>query len=127
MNLIDSIKFNKEGLLPVIIQDISNNEILMLAYMNKISLRKTIETGETYFWSRSRNKLWHKGETSGHKQLVKEIWIDCDGDTLLIKIEQLGKAACHTGYRSCFHRKLDKDKWAVKGKKVFDAEEVYKK
>lgn len=104
-NIEDILKFNQQGLIPAIVQDYQNGEVLMLAYMNRESLRKTIETGLTWFWSRSREKLWQKGETSGHIQQVKEIFYDCDADTLLIKVDQTGPA-CHTGARSCFYRSL---------------------
>lgn len=104
IDFIEKIHF-KKGLVPAIITDFENNEVLMLAYMNRESFDKTIETKRTWFYSRSRKKLWNKGETSGHFQLVKEIIVDCDGDTLLIKVEQIG-AACHTGNRSCFYRKI---------------------
>ena len=104
--ILDSIDFEKAGgLIPAIVQDYENGEVLMLAYMNRESLYKTIETGKTWFWSRSRNKLWNKGETSGHYQYVKSVKLDCDGDTVLVKVKQIG-AACHTGKRSCFYRKL---------------------
>ncbi|WP_461207504.1 phosphoribosyl-AMP cyclohydrolase [Clostridium sp. DL1XJH146] len=107
-DFLESIDFEKgDGLVPTIIQDYESNEILMMAYMNRESLQKTIEAGKTWFWSRSRNGFWNKGETSGHFQTVKEMFLDCDGDTLLIKVDQVG-AACHTGSRSCFFRKLDK-------------------
>lgn len=100
------IDFDKGyGLVPAIIQDYISNEILMMAYMSKESLEKTLESGYTCFFSRSRKELWNKGETSGNKQRVKEIFSDCDGDTLLIKVEQIG-VACHTGERSCFHNKI---------------------
>lgn len=101
---IEKIDFEK-GLVPTIITDFENNDILMLAYMNQESFNKTIETMKTWFYSRSRKKLWNKGETSGHFQLVKEIMVDCDGDTLLIKVEQIG-AACHTGNKSCFYTRI---------------------
>lgn len=101
---IDIIDFEK-GLVPAIVTDFENNEVLMLAYMNREAFDKTIETKKTWFYSRSRKKLWNKGETSGHFQFVKEISVDCDGDTLLIKVQQLG-AACHTGNRSCFYRRI---------------------
>ena len=97
--------FKKSELIPAIIQDYQTGEVLMLGYMNEESLRRTLETDRTWFFSRSRQKLWNKGETSGHFQNVREIYYDCDEDTLLIKAEQLG-AACHTGNRSCFYRKL---------------------
>ena len=101
------IDFSK-GLVPAVIQDYNNNQVLMLAYMNQESLNKTLESGTTWFFSRSRKSLWHKGETSGHFQFVKEIFVDCDKDTLLIKVEQVG-AACHTGSRSCFYRKIEEE------------------
>jgi phosphoribosyl-AMP cyclohydrolase len=101
------LKFDDKGLIPAIIQDAATKDVLMVAYMNKESLEKTLQTGKTHFWSRSRQKLWLKGETSGHYQLVKEIWYDCDEDTLLVKVEQVGDIACHTGNRSCFYRKLE--------------------
>lgn len=99
----DMLSFNQQGLIPAIVQDYQSGEVLMLAYMNKESLQRTMETGLTWFWSRSRQKLWQKGETSGHIQKVKEILYDCDADTLLIKADQTGPA-CHTGERSCFYR-----------------------
>ena len=107
MKFIESLKFNKDDLIPDIIQDSQNNEVLMLAYMNKESLGLTIEKGYTYFWSRSRNCLWKKGESSGNTQEVLEILYDCDADTLLIKVRQKGPA-CHTGYRTCFYRQYQK-------------------
>ena len=102
---IKNLKYDNNGLIPVIVQDWKNGEVLMLAYMNEDALKKTIETGFTHFWSRSRGKLWKKGETSGNEQIVKEISYDCDNDTLLVKVEQKG-VACHTGNRSCFYSKL---------------------
>ena len=105
--MIPELKYDDQGLIPAIIQDINSNDVLMMAYMNKTSLEKTIKTGRTCFWSRSRQKYWVKGETSGNVQLVKEILYDCDEDTLLIKVEQVGKGACHTGNRTCFYRNID--------------------
>lgn len=106
---IDKVNFTKlnfgNGLIPAIVQDFENNEVLMLAYMNEESLRRTLETGTTWFWSRSRSEFWNKGATSGHYQYVKAIYVDCDEDTLLIKVEQIG-AACHTGNRTCFYRNV---------------------
>ena len=120
------IDFKKgEGLIPVIIQDAASNEVLMLGYMNKESWKKTLETKNATFWSRSRNKLWIKGETSGHVQEVKEIYLDCDGDTILIKVNQVGGAACHTGHRSCFHHRHEKGGWKMFGERIFDPKEVY--
>jgi phosphoribosyl-AMP cyclohydrolase len=106
--MIPDLEYDERGLVPVIVQNIKNNEVLMLAYMNKETLELTVDTGKTHFWSRSRKELWLKGETSGNFQLVKEILYDCDEDTLLIKVEQLGPGACHTGERTCFFRKIDK-------------------
>lgn len=103
MSVYDELKFNQDGLIPAIIQDESTGRVLMMAWMNRAAIEKTIVTGKTHFWSRSRQKFWMKGETSGHTQTVKQISFDCDGDTLLIQVEQVG-AACHEGYRSCFFR-----------------------
>ena len=125
MDLLERVSFNKEGLLPVIVQDMNRGEVLMMAWMNREALKKTITSGKAYFWSRSRQKLWLKGESSGHYQLVREMWIDCDEDTLLIKVEQI-KAACHKGYKSCFFRKINKEgKIELIGEKVFEPGEVY--
>lgn len=102
---IESLKFDSQGLIPAVVQDATTGEVLMLAYMNAESIAKTRETGETWFWSRSRGKLWHKGETSGNTQRVLSISVDCDADTLLIKVEPNGPS-CHTGERACFFRKF---------------------
>jgi phosphoribosyl-AMP cyclohydrolase len=106
--MIPELKYDDKGLIPAIIQDAANNEVLMLAYMDKKALEMTLETGFTHFWSRSRQKYWKKGETSGNVQEVKEIFYDCDEDTLLIKVNQKGKGACHTGNRTCFFRSIIK-------------------
>ena len=103
MSFFDKLKFDANGLIPAIIQEQKTGRVLMMAWMNRASLEKTIETGKTHFWSRSRQKFWMKGESSGHTQTVKDIAFDCDGDTLLIQVEQIG-AACHEGYQSCFFR-----------------------
>jgi len=116
-----------KGLLPAIVQDCQTGDILMLAYMNRDAWCKTLESGRATFWSRSRNALWIKGETSGHVQIVREIMIDCDADAILLKVEQLGGAACHTGYASCFYRRLDRGFVEVVGQKIFNPEDVYKK
>ncbi|MBD2092186.1 bifunctional phosphoribosyl-AMP cyclohydrolase/phosphoribosyl-ATP diphosphatase HisIE [Microcoleus sp. FACHB-1515] len=100
----DRIRFNEQGLVPAIVQDYLDGTVLMLAWMNRDSLQKTIDTGETWFWSRSRSELWHKGATSGHLQQIKSMRYDCDSDALLIGVEQIGEIACHTGERSCFHQ-----------------------
>lgn len=124
-NIVDFSKGN--GLVTAIAQDAETGEILMLANMNEDSLSKTIETGEAVYWSRSRQKLWHKGEESGNVQKVKELYLDCDGDAVLMKIEQIGGAACHTGKRSCFFRKVENGAVADVGIQVFDPKKVYKK
>ncbi len=120
-------KFDDKGLIPAIIQDYKTGEVLMLAYMNKESVEKTIKEKKAWFYSRSRQKLWLKGETSGNVQVVKAFYFDCDQDAILVKVRQIGDAACHTGYRSCFYRKLEGKKIKVVGKKVFDPKKVYKK
>jgi phosphoribosyl-AMP cyclohydrolase len=125
MKFMDEIKFNQEGLIPVIIQDSKSNEVLMLGYMNKDTVQMTLESGKVHFWSRSRGKIWIKGETSGHTQKVIDAFFDCDMDTILIKVEQK-VAACHTGYRSCFFKKIDGDSLVICGEKIFDEKEVYK-
>lgn len=105
----DRIQFGENGLIPAVVQDAESGEVLMLAYMNQSSLAKTLETGETWFYSRRRGELWHKGETSGNVQLVRELRLDCDGDALVVRVTQIGSGACHTGRRSCFHRVLCRD------------------
>jgi phosphoribosyl-AMP cyclohydrolase len=122
--LFDEIKFDARGLVPAIIQDAGNNEVLMLGFMNRESIMQTLLTGKTHFWSRSRERLWMKGETSGHIQEVEDVRIDCDGDTLLIRVKQI-EAACHTGYRSCFFRKWSSKTLEVIGEKVFEEKDVY--
>ena len=121
---IPELKYDKHGLIPAIIQDAENNEVLMMAYMNSASLQKTLETGYTYFWSRSREKYWMKGESSGHVQEVKQVLFDCDRDTVLIKVVQKGPGACHTGHRSCFYTDISGNEIA---EKVFSEEDVYGK
>lgn len=106
--MFDQIKWDERGLVPVVVQDSSTGQVLMMAYMNRESLRLTLATGETVFWSRSRGELWHKGATSGNVQRVREIYLDCDGDTLLARVDPAGPA-CHTGAVSCFFRKLETD------------------
>ncbi|MBC2697282.1 MAG: phosphoribosyl-AMP cyclohydrolase [ANME-2 cluster archaeon] len=126
MKLSDDIraqlKFDDKGLITAIAQDHETNEILMLAFMNLEALEKTVETGKAHYFSRSRGKLWLKGESSGHVQIVHDMYIDCDADAVLMKVEQLGGGACHMGYRSCFYRTLEGD---VVSEKVFDPEDVY--
>ena len=115
------------GLIPAIVQDYATGEVLMLAFMNQKAWEATLTTGKATYWSRSRQELWIKGQTSGNQQIVKEIRIDCDEDTVLLKIEQRGGAACHTGHRSCFHKKIEKGSVQIIGTPVFDPKEVYGK
>jgi phosphoribosyl-AMP cyclohydrolase len=124
--ILSSLKFDEKGLIPAIIQDHQNNEILMFAFMNREAVEKTLTSGLATFYSRSRNKLWVKGETSGHTQEVREVYFDCDNDCLLVKIKQ-NVAACHTGYRSCFFNKIENGKVITVGKKMFEEGDVYKK
>lgn len=125
---MDTLRFDKgNGLLPAIVQEYDTNEVLMVAYINEEAWRKTMETGKAHYWSRSRNKIWLKGESSSHYQMIKEVLVDCDEDTVIYKVEQLGGAACHKGYRSCFFRRVEEGKFKVKDEPVFDPREVYKK
>lgn len=121
---LPDLKFDKDGLIPAIVQDAASREVLMMAYMNAESLEMTVSTGYTHFWSRSRRKFWKKGESSGHVQEVKEILYDCDRDTLLIKVDQRGPGACHTGHRSCFFTDIGGKEVE---KETFSAEDVYGK
>ena len=115
------------GLIPAIVQDYETGEVLMLAYINKEAWETTLSTGKATYFSRSRQKLWIKGETSGNMQIVREIRIDCDDDTVIFKVEQIGGAACHKGYRSCFYKKVENGTVEVTEKRVFDPKEVYNK
>jgi len=115
------------GLLPAIAQEADTGEVLMLAYMNQEAWEATLKTGKATYWSRSRQELWVKGLTSGNVQMVKEIRIDCDDDTILLKVEQLGGAACHTGHKSCFYKQVENGSITIVGKPLFDPKEVYKK
>ena len=122
------LDFSKtDGLLPAVVQDHATGEVLMLAYMNEEAWKATLLTGKATYFSRSRQKLWVKGETSGHVQMIKEIRIDCDNDTILLKVDQIGGAACHKGFRSCFYKIIEDDSIKVTEKPVFDPGEVYKK
>jgi phosphoribosyl-AMP cyclohydrolase len=105
--LLDSLKFDPQGLIPAIAQDYRDGEILMMAWMNRLAIEQTLTTGEVHYWSRSRQELWHKGATSGHLQKLKQFFYDCDRDVILVKIEQVGGIACHTGARSCFFTEVD--------------------
>ncbi len=120
---LDFGKFS--GLIPAVVQDYTTNEVLMVAFMNKEAFEKTLELKKSHFFSRSRKKLWLKGETSGNVQLVKEIFVGCELDSVLLKVEQVGEAACHEGYKSCFFRKLDNGELKVVAKRIFDPKKVY--
>jgi len=120
-----TLNFDKlNGLVPAIVQDYKTGEVLMLAFMNKEAWQKTLETGLAHYYSRTRNTLWQKGSSSGHVQRVKEIYVDCDNDTVLLKVEQIGGAACHTGYRSCFYRKLENGELKVVGERIFSPKDL---
>lgn len=120
------IRFDERGLVPVVVQDCETGEVLTLAYMNRDAVTRTLESGKAWYWRRSHGKLMMKGERSGRVQIVKEVRLDCDGDTLLIKVEQVGGAACHEGYRSCFFRRLKDDgEVEVCSERLFDPKEVY--
>jgi len=124
---IRSLKYGPDGLIPAVCVDAETHQVLMLAYVNQEALLETVRTGRTHFWSRSRKKLWMKGESSGHTQEVKTVYADCDMDSVVIEVSQRG-AACHDGYYSCFYRRLnDKGEWQMTGKKLFDPDKVYKK
>ncbi len=123
-----TLRFDKMGgLLPAIVQDAKSGAVLMLAFMNQEAWDLTCKTREAHYFSRSRQTIWHKGATSGHVQRVQEIFLDCDADTVLLKVEQVGGAACHEGYASCFFRRWQEDGWQVVGTPVFDPKEVYKR
>ena len=126
MKILSELKYDSDGLVVAVIQDRDNDEVLMVGYMNTEAIKETLTTGRVCFWSRSRQKLWIKGETSGHTQTVESVAVDCDGDALLIKVDQ-NVAACHAGYRSCFFREVspDGESTDIVGEKVFDADNVY--
>jgi phosphoribosyl-AMP cyclohydrolase len=123
-NIVDKVKWDAHGLVPAVVQDQRTRDVVMLAYMNAEALDLTVKTRRAHYWSRSRKKLWLKGETSGHFQEVKSVHLDCDGDAILLVIEQK-TAACHTGYWSCFYRQWKEEGWVEIGEKVFDEETVY--
>jgi phosphoribosyl-AMP cyclohydrolase len=128
MGTMGMIDFDKcGGLVPAVAQDADTGEVLMLAWMNREAFEETVRTGRAVYFSRSRNRLWRKGEESGHVQEVKGIYVDCDADTVLLKVTQIGGAACHEGYKSCFFRRLDGADLVVIGERVFDPKQVYKK
>jgi len=126
MDPLSEIDFTKgDGLVVAIAVDDARGDVLMVAHMNEESLRRTLETGEVHYWSRSKRRIWHKGEESGHTQRVRSLWIDCDGDVVVVRVDQRGGAACHTGRRSCFFRRLEGGGWALEGEPVFDPKQVY--
>ena len=132
MNWLDDVKWDAQGLVPAIAQEVGSNDVLMVAFMNREALARTAELGEAVYWSRSRQRLWHKGEESGHIQKVRELRLDCDNDVVLLKVEQLGHAAdgpgiaCHTGRHSCFYQRLDGDTWKTVEPVLKDPERIYK-
>ena len=123
---LNKINWSADGLVPVIAQDEKSGKVLMVAWMNRDAVKLTVETGEAVYWSRSRKKIWHKGEESGHVQKVKAIYLDCDEDVILLTIEQMGGIACHTGRQSCFFNKLEGDQWVVVTPIIKDPTEIYK-
>ena len=124
---IDQLNWNEQGLIPVVAQDAESATMLMLAWMNKEALELTLQEGIAVYWSRSRQKLWRKGESSGHRQILKELRIDCDRDSILIKVEQLGGIACHTGRQSCFYYRFEDSKWVIAEAVIKPPEEIYTK
>jgi len=123
---LDEIKWTQDGLVPVIAQETGTGKILMFAWMNRDSFKLTVETGHVVYWSRSRKKLWHKGEESGNQQVVKDIRIDCDNDVVLIEVEQKGGIACHTGRHNCFFKQLQDEQWVKVDAVIKDPKEIYK-
>ena len=126
MDPCTALDFEKaDGLVTAIALDDASGDVLMVAFMNEEAFRRTLESGEVHYWSRTRQKLWHKGEESGNTQTLKSVYIDCDGDVVMLRVDQKGGAACHTGKRSCFFRKLADGRWVDVGEQVFDPEKVY--
>lgn len=124
---LDDIKWTQDGLVPVIAQEDGSGKILMFAWMNRESLQLTVQEGKAIYWSRSRNKLWRKGEESGHEQILKDIRLDCDNDVILLRVEQKGGIACHTGRKSCFYQQLQDGQWQPVEPVLKAPEEIYKK
>ena len=124
---LNKVNWAQDGLVPAVAQEAGSGKVLTVAWMNREALRKTVQTGEAHFWSRSRRKLWHKGEESGHVQRVKSIRLDCDEDVILLEVEQQGGIACHTGRHSCFFRRLDGAEWVVAEPVLKDPAEIYKR
>ena len=126
-NWLDKIKWTADGLVPVIAQETGSGKVLMLAWMNREALTLTVQEGRAIYWSRSRNKLWRKGEESGHVQLLKDIRLDCDNDVILLEVEQLGGIACHTGRHNCFYQQLQDEEWVAVEPVIKDPNEIYNK
>ncbi|TFH09460.1 MAG: phosphoribosyl-AMP cyclohydrolase [Nitrosomonadales bacterium] len=126
-NWLNKVNWSKEGLVPVVTQEVSSNSVLMVAWMDRDALKLTVETGKAVYWSRSRKRLWSKGEESGHIQNIKEIYLDCDKDVLLLMVEQVGGIACHTGRHSCFFNRLESKQWVVVAQTIKDPKEIYRK
>ena len=123
---LNQVKWDEQGLVPVIVQDVASGEVLMFAWMNREALERSAEGGEAVYWSRSRRKLWHKGEESGHTQVIREIRLDCDNDVMLLKVEQSGGIACHTGRRSCFYQKYGDKRWQAVEPVLKDPKLIYR-
>ena len=124
---LDKVRWNPDGLVPVIAQEASTDKVLTLAWMNRAALQETVASGQAVYWSRSRSRLWHKGEASGHIQKVREIRLDCDEDVVLLRVEQVGGIACHTGRHSCFFQKYEDGKWIATDPVIKDPKEIYRK
>ena len=124
---LNKIRWNDDGLVPVIAQEAASGKVLMFAWMNRVALEQTVASGEAVYWSRSRRKLWHKGEESGHVQKVRELRLDCDEDVILLCVEQVGGIACHTGRHNCFFRKYADGKWVVTEPVIKDPKDIYRK
>ena len=124
---LDAVKWNDAGLVPAVAQDVADGRILMVAWMNREALKLTAQQGSAVYWSRSRKKLWHKGEESGHQQTVSEIRLDCDNDVVVLQVEQRGGIACHTGRRSCFYQRLEGGRWVTVESVLKDPESIYGK
>jgi phosphoribosyl-AMP cyclohydrolase len=126
-NWLNKVNWAHDGLVPAVAQEAGTGKVLMVAWMNRAALKQTVETGEAVYWSRSRRKLWHKGEESGHVQKVRSIRLDCDEDVILLEVEQIGGIACHTGRHNCFFQKLEGGKWVVTDPVIKDPAEIYRK
>lgn len=126
MSFLDDVKFDDKGLVPAIAQDATSGKILMMAWMNREALQATVDKQEAVYFSRSRQALWHKGETSGHTQIIKEIRLDCDADAIVLKVKQIGGIACHTGRESCFYKQHINDEWVTVDEVIKSAEEIYR-